>query len=399
MRFSDNLVSCFRGPEAMTEANASTRQGRGGACLATAFLIFMLLASFACSQDTPPGFDDLVLKASAAREQNNLPQAIDLYTQAEQLNPKWPDGWWFLGSLQYATDAYAPARDALTHYVELNPNAGPAIALRGLCEFETGEYVQSLQDIQRGLSLGAANQPRNAEILQYHEALLLTRNGRFGDALKEYGVLSKAGAANPDLFEGIGLAGLRTPLLPKEVESSQHALFVMAGDAAFHFMAGDEKAAQQAFERLFQRFPTAANTHYLYGYLLFPKDPDQAVIEFKRELEIAPSNAAASLMLAWNSLIRNNPSEALVYAQKVAAEKPGFPSAQLVLGRSLVETGNANEGLTHLEKALQLEPQNLETHIALAKAYSELGRKEDARHERLLCLELTKDQAPQSASP
>ncbi len=382
----------------MTDGNAKRRLRGGGPGLIVALLILLVLPS-TFAQDTPPGFDDLVLKASAAREQNNIPQAIDLYGQAVQLNPKWPDGWWFLGSLQYATDAYAPARDALTHYIEINPSAGPAIALRGLCEFETGDYVQSLQDIQQGLSLGAANQPRNAEILQYHEALLLTRSGRFGDALKEYGSLSKADAANPDLFEGIGLAGLRTPLLPKEVEANKHELFVKAGDAAFNFMAGDEKAAQQKFLEFFQRFPTAENAHYLYGYLLFPKDPDQAVPEFKRELEIAPSNAAASLMLAWNSLIRNNPSEALMYAQKVAAEEPAFPSAQLVLGRSLVETGDAKEGLLHLEKALELEPQNLETHIALAKAYSELGQKQDARRERLLCLQLTKDETTQSANP
>lgn len=383
----------------MTELSPRVRMKGTSLYLFVASLVFLMLPSIAFAQDTPPGFDDLVLKASAAREQNNLPQAIDLYNQAVQLNPKWPDGWWFLGSLQYATDAYAPARDALTHYIELNPNAGPAIALRGLCEFETGEYVQSLEDIQRGLALGAANQPRNAEILQYHEALLLTRNGKFADALSEYGVLAKADAANPDLFEGIGLAGLRTQLLPKEVEAGQHELFIMAGDAAFHFMAQDEKSAQQKFQDLFQRYPNASNAHYLYGYLLFPKDPDQAALEFKRELEIAPSNTAAGLMLAWVSLIRNNSSEALMYAQKVVAAEPAFPSAQLVLGRSLVETGNAKEGLPHLERALQLEPQNLETHVALAKAYSELGRKQDARRERLLCLQLTKNETSQAPSP
>ena len=359
----------------MTEANTRKRHECRSLRLTVAWLVFFLLSGLAIAQSD--GFDDLVLKASAAREQNNIPLAIDLYTQAEQLNPKWPDGWWFLGSLQYATDAYAPARDALTHYIELNPNAGPAIALRGLCEFETGEYAQSLNDIQKGLSLGAANQPRNAEILRYHEALLLTRTGRFSDALQAYASLAKGSAGNPELFEGLGLAGLRTPLLPKEAEASQHDLFVMAGEAAFHFMAGDEKAAQQAFEKLFQRFPTTANAHYLYGYLLFPTDPDLAVTEFKRELLISPSNAAASLMLAWNSLIRNNPADALTYAQKVVAEQPEFPNAQLILGRSLVETGDAKEGLTHLENALQLDPDNLETHIALAKAYSELGRKQD----------------------
>ena len=84
----------------------------------------------AAAQANPAGFDDLVLKAAAAREQNDVPQVIELYTQAVELKPDWPDGWWYLGSLRYGADAYAPARDALSRYLELVPDAGPASALR-----------------------------------------------------------------------------------------------------------------------------------------------------------------------------------------------------------------------------------------------------------------------------
>ena len=84
--------------------------------------------------------NDLIAQASAARMQNDVPRAIELYSRAVQGDPKWPDGWWFLGSLQYGAGAYIPARDALSHYIELIPNAGPAFALRGLCEFETGDF-------------------------------------------------------------------------------------------------------------------------------------------------------------------------------------------------------------------------------------------------------------------
>jgi cytochrome c-type biogenesis protein CcmH/NrfG len=105
--------------------------------------ISVLLPMFALAQANPAGFDDLVLRATAAREQNDVQQAIELYGQAVQLKPDWPDGWWFLGSLQYASDSYAAARDALSHFIALTPEGGPAFALRGLCEFETGEYTQS----------------------------------------------------------------------------------------------------------------------------------------------------------------------------------------------------------------------------------------------------------------
>jgi Flp pilus assembly protein TadD len=94
-------------------------------------------------------------------------------------------------------------------------------------------------------------------------------------------------------------------------------------------------------------------------------------------------------MLAWTFLMQNNASGALPYARKAAAEEPSRASTQLVLGRSLSETGELKTGIEHLEKALQLEPGNLEIHLALARAYSAAGRKDDARRERLQCLQMS----------
>ncbi len=335
--------------------------------------------------------NDLIAQASAARMQNDLPRAIELYSKAVERDPKWPDGWWFLGSLQYGAGAYVPARDALSHYIDAVANAGPAYALRGLCEFETGEFRPALADIQRGISLGAANQPRNEQILRYHEALLLTRLGNYETALKTYTFFAKNGILNPELFTAIGLAGLRIPLLPRDLAKEQQELISAAGDAAYQFLAADETAAARAFQELFQRFPKAPNAHFFYGYLLFATDPDGALAEFQQELEAAPSNADANVMAAWALLMRNRAAEALPYAQNAVDKEPTLPSAQLVLGRSLLETVDLKGGMEHLEKALQLEPDNIETHLALAKAYSKSGRKEDARRERVLCLRLSSD--------
>jgi tetratricopeptide (TPR) repeat protein len=371
----------------------------GIALLALLFLLPVFIVTPAGAQNASPTFADVIAKADAARVQNDLPQAIELYNQAVQLKPDWPDGWWYLGSMQYATNAYPAAIDALTHYLQLVPKAAPAFALRGLSEFETGEYSGSLQDIQQALALGAANQSRNAEILRYHEGLAQTRTGRFQDALQTYKVFAQKGVNNPELLVAIGLAGLQMPLLPKDFPPDQQDLVTATGDAAYRFMAGGEKDADPAFQQLFQRYPTTANVHYLYGYLLFPTDPDKALVEFKHELEITPSNAAANEMLAWSYLTEADAANALPYAQKAAAQNPTLPGVQLVFGRSLSETGNLNDGIEHLEKALQGEPNNLEIHIALATAYSKSGRKEDARRERLWCLQAADNGAKQVAQP
>jgi tetratricopeptide (TPR) repeat protein len=344
---------------------------------------------FAVTQEHPSSFDDVVSAATAARERDDAPEAIQLYRQALELKPEWSDGWWFLGSLEYEVEQYAASRDALTRHLALVPGAGPAWALRGLCEFETGEYAQSLSDIQRALSLGAAaDRPGDEMMLRYHEALLLTRTGNFERALREYAPLTRVKTPNQELLVGIGLAGLRTPLLPRELKADKQDLFAAAGKATFLFMSGDKPAADQQFHDLFQLYPTAANAHYLHGYLLSPTDSDQALAEFKRELDLSPTNAAAQLMMAWDLLLRNDFSTALAHAEKAVAEDPALPVASLVLGRAEVETGNVKGGIELLEKELQLEPDNLEIHFALAKAFSKSGDKADARRERLLCLEM-----------
>jgi tetratricopeptide (TPR) repeat protein len=356
-------------------------------------LLFCLLPAFAPAQTSPPGFDEIKAQAANARDQDNVAQAIELYGRALQLKPAWPDGWWFLGSLQYEAEAYASGTDALTHYLALVPEAGPAWALRGLCEFETGDYGRSLTDIQRGLSLGAGKEPRDEKILRYHEALLLTRKGNFEGALQEYAALARGKVPNPEVLVAIGLAGLRTPLLPGDLKADKRDLYLAAGNAAFLFLSGDQPAAQQSFQDLFQRFPTAANAHYLYGTLLSRSDAEQSLSEFKRELEVAPSNVAAEVMVAWDSLMRNDFATALAYAEKAEAQEPTLPTIPLVLGRALVETGDLKRGTEILEKQSQIEPDNLEIRFALVKAYSKSGRKEDARLERLLCLQMEKGSA------
>jgi tetratricopeptide (TPR) repeat protein len=378
-----------------TRAVASIPPQQRFSChLLVAVLSMLAFLPRCLGQISSDGQNDLVAQASAARMQNDVPRAIELYAQAVARNPSWSDGWWFLGSLQYGTGAYAAARDALSHYIEMVPGAGPAFALRGLCEYESGEYPHALADIQHGISLGAANQPRNEQILRYHEALLLTRQGDYALALKVYSFFAKSGVTNPELLTAIGLAGLRMPLIPKDVAAGQGELVSAAGDATYKYLAGDEASATQAFQGLFQRFPNTPNAHFLYGYLLFATDPDAALAEFQEELKILPSNADANVMTAWALLIKHAAAEALPYAQKAAEQKPLLPSAQLVLGRSLLETGEVKGGMEHLEKALQLEPNNLETHLALAKAYSKSGRREDARRERVLCLQLTSGNDP-----
>ena len=341
------------------------------------------------TQAPQPGFDQLKAQAEAAREAGDKTLAAALYTQALEANPSWPDGWWYLGQLRYGADDYTQAEDAFTHYLNLVPDAAPATALRGLCEFELGQWEPSLRDVERALALGAADDSRNTQILRYHEGMLLTKLGRFEEALTAYGYFAREHISNDELIVAIGLAALRIPQFPKDADASQRDMIALAGNAAFLLLSGDKTAGAQAFQTFLQRYPSAANVHYTWGYLLYPTDQDAAIDEFRKELAIDPSNAIDHTMLAWALLMENSPAEALPEAKKAADEAPALPMAQLSLGRALLETGDVKSATTILENARALDPQNLEIHIALARAYSESGREDEARRERLTCLELT----------
>ena len=109
------------------------------------------------------------------------------------------------------------------------------------------------------------------------------------------------------------------------------------------------------FQALFARVPAVANAHYLYGFLLYASEPEDAATEFQQELEVNPKNTAAEVMLAWIPLLQNDGKDALPYAEKAAKEDPSLPSAQLVLGRALSESGDPKDAIEHLEKTAQLQ--------------------------------------------
>ena len=206
----------------------------------------------ATAQDPPPQFSDLATRAASARDQQNLPLAIQLYTQAEQINPSWQEGWWYLGVLQYSSNQYSGAIDAFSHLLQLAPTAVPAMALRGLSEFETGAYDEALRDLDQAVAHGAANEPRNEQIIRYHLALLLAHAARFEDALAQYTALARLHAEAPDLFIAIGLAGTRSTAFPADVPAADRAFYESAGHAGYVFLSGDDEEADRLFTELFR---------------------------------------------------------------------------------------------------------------------------------------------------
>ncbi|HEY3743173.1 MAG TPA: tetratricopeptide repeat protein [Bryobacteraceae bacterium] len=341
-------------------------------------------------------FDEVAAQATAARNANDVPRAIELYRQAVGLNPKWQEGWWFLGTFLYASDQSAAARDAYQHVVELNPNMGPGWGLLGVCEFRTAEYPQALAHIQKSLALGMGKEPQIGDVLRYHEAVLLGKTGNFDTAIERFAPFVRAGTPTAETMTAFGVVALRLPLVPTEVPPDQRDLIKAAGKAAVLAMRGDP-AADGAFRELLERFPKAKNVHFLYATHLLAIDQPHAIAEFERELEANPHNAAAESMLALAHSVNGEAAQALTFAERAVKDDPASAKAQYTLGRVLVETGQVKPGIDHLEAAIKLDPASVENHVELATAYPKAGRYEDAKRERFRTLELMKEQTDAAA--
>jgi tetratricopeptide (TPR) repeat protein len=338
-------------------------------------------------------FDELAREAAEARRGNRVDDAIQLYRRALQANAAWPEGWWFLGTLSYASFHYGDGEEALSQFVKLDDKRGLAWALLGLCEFETGKYDRAMEHLERGLAPGSGVPPDVATGVRFHYGLALTRQGLFERGHRALERLAKGCDEEPMLVLGIGLNALHQALIPKEVPADRQDLIAKAGAASCAWMLGSAEKADPAFRTLVVTYPATAGVHYLYGTYLLPARADDARQEFQRELELDAANADARAML---SLMMGNAGDstgALAQAKKALdGEQIADALTEYAYGEALLRAGDWRPAVSHLENAERIDPESLDYHLALVGVYSKAGRNDDARRERRTSLEMAMGQ-------
>jgi tetratricopeptide (TPR) repeat protein len=338
----------------------------------------LLLLWLAAAPQTPASSH---ATAAEKARQAGSPEAPDLYRRALAANPRWEEGWWALGTLEYGKDHYPECRDAFRQLVRLSPKGGPAITMLGLCEFGAHQDDQALAHLREGQVLGAGA-PGIDKVAKFQIAKLYVRGGLFEPALGVLAQLAQTAGENPAYFSLSGVAALWKPSLPDELPESDRELVYLAG-RAFWYAAGRKAAsATEAMRELVTRYPASPGVHYLYGSYQLAENASQAVDEFLAELKINPSHAGALSALAAEYLRRGEPVQGLPYARQLVAILPDALASHALLGRLLAEQGDIDEGVRELEKARSIDPNHPQPHIALASLYAKLGRKQDAARER-----------------
>ena len=354
------------------------------------FLALLLAATSATAQANRT-FEQVRREADAARSSDQGQRAVDLYQEALKLRPGWSEGWWDLGSLFYDQDRFPQAEAAFRRYVASTRKPGPAYAFLGLCEYETRDYEQALRHFRSWANHGWAGTPELTDVALFHFALLLTREGRFVEALYLLTTEVQRRGRNPALTDAMGLASLRMKNLPEDYPPEDREIVWLAGNSALYaaLPPNDLARADEYAQRLLARYERTPNVHYYVGTLRgFEGKKEDAEKEFRRELELSPQHVGALIELARMDVEADRLAEGEEFAKQAVEVDPKNPETHHILGRLLLATDHVRESVKELETAKQLAPDAATIRSHLAMAYFRLGRKDEAKAEMAAFSEL-----------
>ncbi|HEY0758713.1 MAG TPA: tetratricopeptide repeat protein [Acidisarcina sp.] len=302
-------------------------------------------------------FDAVSRDAAAAREAGETAKAVDEYARALALHPNWAEGWWYLGTLQYALDHYSEAVPSLKKLLELAPGNADGWSLLGLCEFETRNYAASLADLEKAASLGNLDDPEIGRVAAYHLAMLLNRNGEFGRAARTLSAALGDGPYPQQAKIVLAIALLRAPLLPQEIDPTHDALLQRTGEVATLLARSEMGKALELFPALTRDFPRVAYLHLAYGIALASNgQPAEALVQLQAEIEDSPASELPLIQVSAVERSLGHLEEARRAAERAVALAPTSAAAHQALSAALQSLGKGQAAAAEARLADSLPP-------------------------------------------
>lgn len=357
-------------------------------------IAFLFLGSpgFGQTLGTTQSFEVLAKQADDARDNDRLDEAVSLYQRALAIRPKWAEGWWSLGTIEYDRNNYRAAAEAFGQYLPLSPKDGTGHVMLGLCEFELGEDAAALKHIEEGKNLGISTDPQLRLVTLYHEGVLLLRIDQFKSAQASFMGLCTEKMQGDEALQYLGLASLRVPIRNAPPPGSAGGQVVLrVGHAAC--LAGQKKYddAHGEYSTLVQEFHDYPNIHYAYGrFLVEVNDPAGGIEEFKIELKNRPDDVNSRLEIA-AAQYKLDSVAGLPYAQEAVKLDPRLPFAHYLLGLLYLDTDEYLKAIPELEIAEKAFPKEVKVYLALGSAYARAGRKQEAERARVKAQQLRQE--------
>ena len=355
---------------------------------AVSWVTGLFLCGFGSATEVPPHPAAALQRAISAAEKSLRDgelQLADSHYRTALL-----EGWLLMGDLQATEGRLPEARESYRRASTVAVETRRALRSLAFVHMQAGEAAEAVGLLTRLV----ARSPGDAQARRLL-AKALTAIGQPEQAVQE---LEEAHAAAPnDLELAFALAsgylrlkkvGAAVPLLARIAKERPIAqTHVLIGRTYRDFKEYDRARAE--LRAALQKDPRARRAHYYLGTVgLMADGPvrlEEAIAEFRQELEVSPADPLASLRLGIALMESRRPEEALPALDIAARSEPPETEAFHYLGRAQLAMDITKEAAVSLRRALELvkgppfdEVQRGSIHYNLALALRKLGASDEA---------------------
>lgn len=341
------------------------------------FLLFCLACSLV-AQDPSARIQQLLREARNEEEQGHLDVAAQKYQAILRLAPREPAAYYDLGKVYLAQGRYEDAIAVLKSAVSIDKTLARPHALLGMGYYQLGQFRAAQIELGQALRLRP-----NDEKAMFFQARTLTQLGNLQEAAELLEKLQRAESENAEALYTLSyiyaqLADLTFAKLQKQHPDS-YFIDLLAGTVAESKQQYAEAA--EHYRKAAAKAPTTRGVHYALGNALYLNAQlPEALVEFKRELEIDPGNYMACVQSAL-ILLPTDTDQAVQLTTRAIGLKPDSAPAFLVRGRAHLALKRPKDAIADLKRAAALDPQEITVHFQLAAAYRQLGAVREADQE------------------
>ena len=358
-------------------------------------------------------------QANVLLESGDVSQAIALYREVLQEDPKYARGYYNLAVALGRTGQRAEQRKALEQAVALDAKLAVVHNELGLLDLQDRQFAEAEARFKTALALdpqyaeaqsslgvlyGQQGKAKEAEELlrkatvnnpKYAQGfvnlgLLLAAQGKFALAEKE---IISAVILEPNGIGGLtalGMAQSRQKRTAEAVESFRKVALLAPKSPEAHLNFGIALADAYNLENALTEFteslrlsPDLAPAHYFKGRSLFDlKRTDEARADAEAAVKLAPGYAPALYLLALIEKQAGNAPRSTELLRRVVAVEPNNGDALYMLGQNLARMEKPGEAIEQWKHVLAVNPGHAEALYNLSRALAKSAPAEASRYQQ-----------------
>jgi tetratricopeptide (TPR) repeat protein len=347
---------------------------------AMATIWFFISPCFAIPQgNTQAEIRKYSLEAENAMAEKNLPAAATALEKLSSLTPDAAQVHANLGLVYYMQNRYAQAVVSFQKAAKIDPALPNVNAMRGICLTEMGRYEDAVKLLGPAFRSSSPKDPMGRvaglDLLRACRAL-----GDYGQA---DGVSAELLRRYPDdaeiLYNSSRVHGEQSlNLILRLMKAAPNSPWVLLALAQINEDEKQYDSAITQYRLALKMDPRLPGAHLSLGRVLLLSSnttgsADEALREFRSELEIDPQNARAEYEIGEIYRKRAQLNEALDHFGRATELQPDLEDAQIALARTLINLHRPEEAIPQLRSAISLRPANEVSHFLLATAYGQTG--------------------------